>query len=182
LTIFFWAHRLPEYGFLSNFYPCNFEDKAGVKYNCVTQFFVKKKQELYDKNNDALAAQIMNSTSPYILKTLSRHVKNFNEEWWAKVRYHIMCTGLQFKFSQNADLRKKLLATGTHQLVEASPQDSIWGIGMTEHEARATPPQLWPGWNMLGRALMDVRSRLSAQTTPNPTVDSKIDLMLPHRS
>jgi ribA/ribD-fused uncharacterized protein len=65
----------------------------------------------------------------------------------------------KFTRSQDAeDLRKRLLATGDRELVEASPLDRVWGIGFVERDAGRNR-QAW-GQNLLGKAVMDVRARL----------------------
>jgi ribA/ribD-fused uncharacterized protein len=66
------------------------------------------------------------------------------------------------KFRQNEALGRFLLETGRRVLVEASPVDAIWGIGLSRDDERATQPELWPGLNLLGFALMEVRSQLSS--------------------
>lgn len=48
-------------------------------------------------------------------------------------------------------------------LVEASPHDRIWGIGMDKTEAMSVTPDRWQGENILGFARMEVRDRLSEQ-------------------
>ena len=64
------------------------------------------------------------------------------------------------KFSQNQNFKDFLLSTGDKILVEASPYDRIWGIGMLETDNRAENPLLWNGENLLGFALMEVRDQL----------------------
>jgi ribA/ribD-fused uncharacterized protein len=66
------------------------------------------------------------------------------------------------KFGQHPDLREFLMATGSRVLVEASPRDKIWGIGLAADDERAASPERWPGQNLLGFALMEVRQRLRA--------------------
>lgn len=75
-------------------------------------------------------------------------------------RFHLVVTANVAKFGQHPDLRQYLLATGTRVLVEASPLDMVWGIGLAASDERATSPELWPGLNLLGFALMEVRHRL----------------------
>jgi ribA/ribD-fused uncharacterized protein len=65
--------------------------------------------------------------------------------------------------TQHPDLREFLLGTGDRVLVEASPQDRIWGIGLAADDERASVPEQWLGLNLLGFALMEVRHRLRAQ-------------------
>jgi ribA/ribD-fused uncharacterized protein len=71
--------------------------------------------------------------------------------------------GSYAKFSQNPRLSEFLLATGNAILVEASPMEWIWGIGLTEEDPRARQPAHWKGLNLLGFALMAARTQLVAQ-------------------
>ena len=64
------------------------------------------------------------------------------------------------KFSQNEHLRQALFATGNRSMVEASPSDTIWGIGLHENAARRQEPERWPGLNLLGQVLDRVREKL----------------------
>jgi len=64
------------------------------------------------------------------------------------------------KFNQHPDLRHFLLGTGGRILVEASPADAVWGIGMSVDDPDARRPSRWKGANRLGFALMQVRSEL----------------------
>jgi ribA/ribD-fused uncharacterized protein len=87
-------------------------------------------------------------------------VKNFDPAVWEKYCRSIVVEGNYYKFTQNADLREFLLGTGDRVLVEASPVDPIWGIGLSAEDAEGTPPDKWPGENLLGFALMVVRDRI----------------------
>lgn len=64
------------------------------------------------------------------------------------------------KFRQNPDIREKLDATGDKIIVEASPRDKIWGIGLGEKEALERGEEGWKGLNLLGKALMKARTTL----------------------
>lgn len=87
----------------------------------------------------------------------------FNSEKWAQVAKDIVVKGNLHKFMQNPELREFLLSTGNKILVEASPCDTIWGIGMSERDEGVTNPHNWKGTNLLGFALMEVRDELNSQ-------------------
>ena len=86
--------------------------------------------------------------------------RNFDEGAWADARFQLVVAGTLAKFSQNAELGKYLLGTRDRVLVEASPSDRIWGIGLAADSAQAMDPEQWPGLNLLGFALMEARQRL----------------------
>jgi ribA/ribD-fused uncharacterized protein len=91
---------------------------------------------------------------------LGRNIKNFEQTAWDKVKFDIVVTGNFHKFSQNESFKNFLLATQHQILVEASPYDTVWGIGLKETEAAALNPNTWQGENLLGFALMTVRDKL----------------------
>ena len=87
-------------------------------------------------------------------------MRHYQQDVWEAQRFAIVKVANLAKFSQHADLRAFLLATGEQVLVEASPVDAIWGIGLAADHAHATQPPKWRGLNLLGFALMQVRSQL----------------------
>ena len=91
---------------------------------------------------------------------LGRQVRGFTERRWAERRFDLVVSGNLAKFGQHPELRDFLLGTGHRVLVEASPADRIWGIGLSADHEHATSPEHWPGLNLLGFALMGVRHRL----------------------
>ncbi|KAG2485850.1 hypothetical protein HYH03_015433 [Edaphochlamys debaryana] len=105
----------------------------------------------------------MATDDPRKIKALGRKVANFEPGKWASASYEIVVQGNLLKFSQDEGLRAELLGTGDTLLVEASPTDSIWGAGLSVAAARKTPEAEWPGTNLLGKALTQVRERLRAQ-------------------
>lgn len=92
------------------------------------------------------------------VKNLGRDVNGFYESAWVDNREEIMCDGLTLKFSQNKNMGDMLKSTGDAILVEASPFDKVWGIGVGYHEA--FDPDNWKGLNLLGECLMKVRDQL----------------------
>ena len=97
-------------------------------------------------------------------RSLERHLwpvpRRFTVRRWDAARYGLVVAGNLAKFGRHADLRDFLLATGDRVLVEASPYDRVWGIGMAVTNAGVRRPSAWRGRNLLGFALMDVRERL----------------------
>ena len=90
-------------------------------------------------------------------------MRGFDEAVWERERFGIVVEGSVHKFGQDAALRQFLLGTGERVLVEASPRDRIWGIGLAADDERATDPARWRGLNLLGFALMEAREVLRAQ-------------------
>ena len=157
--IYFWKPiKTSDHGCFSNWWFCKFKDSNGVLYHNTEQYMMAKKAELFGDNKTFI--QIMSNPTPKTCKDLGRRVKGFDNSIWDKNKYQIVFKGCLLKFSQNQLLKDKLLSTGSKILVEASPYDKIWGIGLTEDHARQTNPSLWPGQNLLGKCLMEVRSKL----------------------
>ena len=152
--VLFWASR----EIYSNWHLASFEVK-GVRFNCTEQLMMYRKAMLFGDTETAQA--ILAEPSPRAQKALGRKVRGFEEALWCAHREHIMFDGCYAKFSQNPALKAELLATGERVLVEASPDDRIWGIGLHETDARAHDPAQWQGLNLLGKALMQVREALA---------------------
>ncbi len=158
----FWGHkpRGPERvdrSCLSNWYPAPFE-LEGVRYATTEHYMMAGKARLFN-DPDALA-EILVADSPKTAKGLGRKVRNYVDEVWKQHRFDVVVAGNHAKFEQNAALKRYLLGTGNAVLVEASPRDRIWGIGMGGSNPDAQHPERWRGSNLLGFALMAVRARL----------------------
>jgi len=95
---------------------------------------------------------------PKIAKKLGRGIINYDDKLWSCVRLGYMTISCYLKFSQNKELKQELLNTDQKILVEASPFDKIWGIGISAEDAAAGKP--WNGLNLLGESLMNVRKML----------------------
>jgi len=141
----------------SNFYKCKFID---LNHNCL--FTSTEKAFMFYKalffGDSDIAKKILESDNPGYTKSLGRQIKNYDDKAWECVRLGYMTYVNYLKFSQNPELKKQLLETGDRILVEASPTDKIWGIGLSEEEAAMGAE--WRGRNLLGIALMDVRKLL----------------------
>jgi len=106
--------------------------------------------------------KIIRSSKPGEAKELGRQVRNFDEIVWDKRKFDVVKIGTIHKFNQNPELLKYLLATGDQILCEASPVDSIWGIGLSHDSKMIEDPYTWNGKNLLGFALMEVRDFFNA--------------------
>ncbi|TMF13480.1 MAG: NADAR family protein [Chloroflexi bacterium] len=161
--VLFWGHTAPPNGaigphVLSQWWPASFEVER-VRYKSAEQFMMASKAALFGDHR--VSGLILRAKGPQQAKGLGRQVRGFDEQRWSDHRYSLVITGNLAKFSQNPDLRAYLLGTGDRVLVEASPVDRIWGIGLSRDDPRAGKPSLWRGKNLLGFALMEVRERLS---------------------
>ncbi len=165
--VFFWGHSNKgdnvTKACLSQWYPCSFVINDQY-YNCAEQYMMAEKVRIF--GDEPIRQQILNETDQLTIKKLGRKVSGFDGEIWDQERYTVVVRGNLGKFSQNPHLREFLLSTGDKVLVEASPKDAIWGIGLDEFNPDACDPSKWAGLNLLGFALMQVREQLSkAQIT-----------------
>ena len=104
------------------------------------------------------AEKILGESDPKAVQKLGRAVSPWDQGMWDANVVAVAYEAIWQKFSQNPDLANRLLNTGYAELLEASPYDSIWGIGMSEADVRAGIK--WSGQNILGKALMNVRHEL----------------------
>ncbi|EAD9908302.1 NADAR family protein [Listeria monocytogenes] len=160
--IFFWGHQPAEDGKISKscfsqWWICSFK-VDGVEYNCAEQFMMAEKAKLF--NDMEMREKILAAKHPKQAKDFGRLISGFQEDIWLKNRFNIVMRANQAKFSQNEELKKFLMQTKNRILVEASPVDKIWGIGMATDNKNVENPLYWKGLNLLGFALMAVRDEL----------------------
>jgi len=129
-----------------------------INYNCCEQYMMHQKA-LYFKDYES-ADEILKTSNPKIQKSLGRLVKNFDEKKWNDVCDAIVYKGNYAKFTQNSYLKELLLNTKDKIIVESSPYDSIWGIGLNITDTLKTPPEEWKGMNKLGKVIMLVRKNI----------------------
>ncbi|KAG8470819.1 hypothetical protein KFE25_009240 [Diacronema lutheri] len=161
-TVFFFSHTHGPFACLSNWYPCAFVDEASRAFANSEQAMMHGKAVLF--GDAATAEKILRETDPRKVKRLGRCVANFDEDLWRERARPLVMQILTHKFAQNAHEQHVLLSTGNKLLVEASPYDAIWGIGLDAESARQTPTDRWPGSNWLGEVLCAVRTQLRAAT------------------
>ncbi len=158
----FWGHRPRPDGrigasCLSQWWPSPFT-VDGVEYATAEHWMMAGKARLF---GDAEAERrILAAEHPSQAKNAGRLVRGFDEEIWARERFGIVVSGSVHKFGSDEGLRGFLLGTGERVLVEASPVDRVWGIGLAANDDAAMDPERWRGPNLLGFALMEARDRL----------------------
>lgn len=160
--LFFWGHQPSKDGSIiktcmSQWWPSEFTEN-GKTYLTAEHYMMAGKALLF--NDTEIEEKIRSKSSPKDVKDLGRQIKGFVPEVWDKEKYHLVKRGNYLKFSQNKALEQFLICTGNKVLVEASPVDFIWGIGLDENKAAAKNPMEWKGENLLGFALMEVRDLL----------------------
>lgn len=161
--LFFWGHQPSKDGSIiktcmSQWWPAEFSEN-GITYKTAEHYMMAGKAKLF--NDTEVFDRIIKKESPKDVKDLGRQIKNFDAEVWNTSKFNIVKQGNFLKFSQNEKLKQFLKQTKNKILVEASPVDPIWGIGMTEDNPNASTPSLWKGENLLGFALMEVRDELN---------------------
>ena len=122
------------------------------------QYMMAEKAKLF--NDSETLNLIMDEIDQKTIKDLGRMVKNFNSNIWDENKYNIVLKGNFAKFSQNNNLKEFLLSTNDSIIVEASPYDKVWGIGMKQDDKNILDVSKWKGENLLGFALMEVRDML----------------------
>ncbi len=160
--LFFWGHQPSKDGSVSDscfsqWWQSAFEVE-GISYPTAEHWMMAQKARLFgDEEN---LAKILKAATPGEAKKLGRAVRNFDPVSWDNHKYEYVKTGNAYKFSQHNDLKQYLLQTGDRIIVEASPVDKIWGIGMAKDNPDVENPNKWKGENLLGFALMEVRDGL----------------------
>jgi ribA/ribD-fused uncharacterized protein len=161
--LFFWGHQ-PQRdggigaGCLSQWWPSPFE-VDGRRFATAEHWMMWSKAMLF--GDEATAERILAAPQPGGAKALGRQVRDFDDAVWDRERFGVVVAGSVAKFSQHPDLGTYLKGTGQRVLVEASPVDRIWGIGLAADDPRAGDPGQWRGTNLLGFALMRARDALA---------------------
>lgn len=163
---FFWGHRPSKDGrttssCLSQWYAAPFT-VDGHFYPTAEHWMMASKARLFD-DLDALH-QILAAPDPGKAKSLGRKVRRFDPDQWTQNARRFVTEGNLHKFRSHPALRGFLLSTSPHVLVEASPSDVIWGIGLPASSPLCLDPSTWRGQNLLGFALMDVREALGQES------------------
>ncbi|MCB1515203.1 MAG: NADAR family protein [Hyphomicrobiaceae bacterium] len=130
----------------------------GITYPTAEHYMMAEKARLF--GDEATRAKVLAASSPGAAKALGREVSGFDDAVWEHHRFDIVVAGSTAKFAQNPALRTYLLETGSKVLVEAAPNDTVWGVGLARDDERILDPRTWRGLNLLGFALMKARAAL----------------------
>lgn len=160
--LFFWGHRQKnpnqiDKSCFSQWFESPFE-MEGKLFLTAEHWMMAEKARLF--GDDEIYAKILEVKHPDDAKKLGRKVRGFEAEVWEANRSQIVVKGNIEKFKSNEGFVAFLLGTGNRILVEASPVDRIWGIGMAKDHREVENPHAWKGLNLLGFALMEVRDLL----------------------
>jgi len=154
---FFWRVT-GNLGCASQWYVSNTFTDGTTEYTSAEQYMMVKKAMLFEDHT--LAVRMLYERDPREVKKMGRLVKDFDNAVWDEHKFDIVVAGNLLKFSQDEHMKEALLATGDSILVEASPYDHVWGIGLIARHHHAKIPTKWHGKNLLGFALMEVREKL----------------------
>ena len=159
----FWGHRpRPDGGIgascLSQWWPSPFV-VDGSRYATAEHWMMAGKARLF--GDERARERVLAAAHPAAAKKAGRLVRGFDEAIWERERFRIVVEGSVHKFAADEALRAFLLGTGERVLVEASPVDRVWGIGLAANDEAAAEPERWRGLNLLGFALMEARARLA---------------------
>ncbi|WP_422361414.1 NADAR family protein [Reichenbachiella sp.] len=161
--LFFWGHERSRNGEVtsscfSQWYASPFT-VDNIVYPTAEHWMMACKARLFEDSESCV--KILKAKSPGEAKSIGRRVIGFDQSLWDEQRFDIVVKGGFHKFTQNLSLKKYLINTKSRVLVEASPVDSIWGIGLNSEHEFASIPTKWRGSNLLGFALMKVRDMIS---------------------
>ncbi|QVL31383.1 NADAR family protein [Telmatocola sphagniphila] len=148
---FFWKHRLSQWQHAPFVL-------GGITFTHAEQYMMYAKALLFSDRE--AAGRILAAETPREQQEIGRRVRGYDESVWVLFREGIVFTANYARFSQNEDQRELLFSTRGTTLVEASPHDRIWGIGLSADDPRARDRSQWLGLNLLGEVLMRVREAL----------------------
>lgn len=155
--VFFWKDRIANWS--------KTPIKLGVEMFPTSEHVFMAMKAMHFKDYKMYHA-IMSTDSPKEAKDFGRKVKNFNPEVWDTLKFGYMYYACKLKFDQHEKLREELLSLydhGKRQFVEASPYDTIWGVGLSETDSDILDSRNWKGENLLGQVLTKLAKYYQAE-------------------
>lgn len=172
--LYFWSHRPRRPGqldgaCLSQWYPAPFT-VDGVRYATAEHWMVAERARLF--GDEACLEALLATDDPAAAKALGRTVVGYDEKRWIAKSYEAAVQGCVHKFRADPALHRFLVSTAPRVLVEASPKDRVWGIGLGKAHRDSKDPRRWKGQNLLGFALMEARDALTADVPERVVVEA----------
>lgn len=130
----------------------------GITFPTVEHYFQWSKAKMFGDVD--IQNKILKTASPKSVKSYGKKVKGFQDDAWNEKKDSIMRTAVKAKLMQHPDILKKLRETGTRPIAEADPRGKYWGIGTSADTSKAKDPSRWPGKNVMGKILMELRDEL----------------------
>lgn len=160
--VFFYTNFMSNWYSTQDIKPQFTDPITKIAFNNTEEAFMWYKSYFFNDTNtcDKIVEHAKAAKHPRDVKALGREVRGYNEEAWSIVRLGFMTYVNLLKYRQNPDLTAKLIETGNRILVEASPVDKVWGVGLSENDPLILDPANWTGLNLLGIALMRVREMI----------------------
>lgn len=162
---FFWTTVSPFSQFHRSLFTVD-----GIEFTCMEQYMMYSKATFFGDTDTAQKILAIpypvggEREVPKQYKALGRAVSPFDKDQWDKESVNVVWRGNFHKFSQNADMKEQLMRPSSKRLVfvEASPYDTIWGIGHKEKDRQAKHPEQWRGKNRLGFILTSLRENFQS--------------------
>lgn len=142
----------------SNHYMCEKLVIDDMSFYCTEQYYMFYKARVFS-DKEAMK-QIMQTKDSKLMKRIGSNVKGFDQDKWYKIAIQVMVIASIKKYEQNPALRRQLFETAGTELVETSPTDERWGIGLSLFDWRLRDKEMWRGMNILGRLLTMLRDKL----------------------
>lgn len=158
-AVFFHKPEEPN-GYLSNWYASPFE-LDGIRFSSAEQYIMYRKCMAFGDKTSAQSILTTDDTEKQ--QAIGRKASGYIGSVWAGMRQMVAYRGLMAKFSQNEDLKQKLLDTGDAWLVECAGSDKVWACGIRLYDDKRFDASNWTGDNILGFTLMEVRRELGGE-------------------
>ena len=165
--VFFWREYFSNWAFTENGLKIEVNGNEAEVPTSEHLFMLFKAQFFDDEDS---VQKILTAPTPKDAKAIGRRVRNFNSEKWDRISDTEMSRALAIRYEQDSKFAKMLTDNKYRgkTFVEASPYDTIWGIGLDENDPDIENPDKWQGQNKLGKCLTALRDKVLSGNTGKP--------------